>query len=154
MREWNTNTIYKVWFVWISPLNFHSMYNPQFFMVPMNPSQQHLPPTQFVNPFIYMNWQQPLVSANTIFHPGLVYQGVATSQQHNRQHQRAPSSGPSRNRRNQGCRQTGPLYNNHFTHESSGTVSYDSSTGVDLGIDANNNPGLGKVWRTRLRTYW
>ena len=127
------------------------MYNPQFFTVPMNLSQQPLPPTQFVNPVIHIRWQQPLVSANTLFHAGPVHQGMAASQQHHGQHQRAPSSGPSRNprnRRNQGFRKTEPLYNNQLKHESSGTVFCDSSTGVDAQIDASNNPGMGKVWRT------
>ena len=97
-----------------------------------------------------MHWRQPLVTANTTVHAGPVYQGMTTSQQHHGQHQWAPRSGPSRNRRNQGFRQTVPLYINQFTHESSGTVFYDSSTGVDPG-DAqinSNNPGKGKVWRT------
>ena len=109
-----------------------------------------LPPTQFINPFIHMHWWQPLVTANTTFHAGPVCQGMTTSQQHHGQHQQALSSGPSRNRHNQGFRQMVPLYINQFTHESSGMVFYDSSTGVDLGNAQinSNNPGKGKVWRT------
>ena len=106
----------KVCFLWISPLNSHSMYNPQFFLATMN-QQPTLPPTPFANPHQY----------------------------------RAPSSGPSRNRRNRrnkGFRKTEPLYPNHILHESSGTVFHDCSTGVDAQIDASNNPGKGKVWRT------
>ena len=78
----------------------------------------------------------------------------------NPHHYRAPSSGPSRNcrnRRNKGFRKTEPLNTNQLTHESSGTVIYDSSTGVDPGqaqINTNNNTGKGKVWRTPSKNYW
>ena len=122
-------------------------------MVPMNPSQQPLPPTQFINPFIHMHWRQPLVTANTTVHAGPVYQGMTTSQQHHGQHQWAPRSGPSRNRRNQGFRQTVPLYINQFTHESSSTTvpqvsiqSMPRSTATTQERERYGEP--------RQRTYW
>ena len=61
--------------------------------------------------------------------------------------QRPPNSGPTRNqRRMNGSRKAEPQTLNQHLHESSGTALNDRSNGV--GIDANNNSGIGKVWRT------
>ena len=69
-----------------------------------------------------------------------------------RPYQREPSSGPQRRNRNkQGLHEAEASKPNQFTHESSETVSYDGSIGIDLGhawINANNETGKGKVWRT------
>lgn len=82
---------------------------------------------------------------------GLVYQGM--DQQHQYQY-RTPSSGPIRNRRSRGFRQTEPQHPFNYIHESSGTVIGDRSTGIYPGharIDASNNTRAGKVWRAPSR---
>jgi hypothetical protein len=67
--------------------------------------------------------------------------------------QRPPSSGPIRTskQRSERFREAEAQYANHTTHESSGKVAKNRSTGTDPGmawIGANNNPRVGKVWRT------
>ena len=150
-------------FVRISPLNFShphnqpAMYRLQLCLVPIHQQQPLGLPLQppFVNPF---TMQQPLVanpnipwrdgSYSTPFGAGPVYQGMG---QQNQNHQcQAPSSGPRRNHRRR-FRKAEPQYKNHTTHESSGTVKVDRSTGTNSGnawIGTSNNTRAGKVWRT------
>ena len=133
-------------------------------MAPMTQNQQPpLPPQQFVNPSTEPI-QQPLDSANTSmlwskgindgssFRSGPVDQGprMAPNQQLPLEQQYLPPIGRNR-QKTKGSRKAGHPYRNHNKHESSGTVFYDHSTGIDPGhaqIDANNHPGIGKVWRT------
>jgi hypothetical protein len=64
---------------------------------------------------------------------------------------RAPSSGPSRYQRNRGSRKAEAQYLNNTTHESSGTITGNRSTGTHPGnarIGASDNTRVGKVWRT------
>ena len=140
------------------------MYKFQLTMVPTH-QQPPLQPPPFVNPSPFMSMQQPMVSNSAIsmfwcegfyggstFYSGPVYQGMAPHQQPQYLNQyRPPSSGPRRNQRKKGSRKADTPYLNQFYHESSGTVFCDHSTGVNPSmarIDASNNPGRGKVWRT------
>jgi hypothetical protein len=139
------------------------MYNFHRTMVPTHWQQQPqlLTPLRFVNhSFVpIMMQQQPMFWGGGFyggpsFYPGPghpVYQAMAPIQQPQHQY-RPPSSGPSRSRRRKkGSRKAEPQHPYHVIHESSRTVFYDHSTGVDLGrpqIGASNNPGIGKVWRT------
>ena len=85
---------------------------------------------------------------------GLVHQGmqVASEQNQPEDQYQAPKSGPSpsRNQRKRFRKAESP-YPNQSLHESSGTVGEDRSTGVDPGharINANDDAGVSKVWRT------
>ena len=137
------------------------MYNLQFSEFTMDPrnQRQFLPPLLFVNPFVVQRFLE--LQTNTMpsceglyglpFDIEPAYQGMAPQQHHQ---YRAPKSGPSRKRRRKGFREaeTRHLYN--YSHESSGTISYDRSTGIYPGysqIGANDNTGSRKVWRTPPR---
>ena len=65
---------------------------------------------------------------------------------------RPPNSGPSYNRRrNKGSHKAEPQNHFQLVLESTGTVFCYCSTGANRchgPIDARNNPGIGKVWRT------
>ena len=130
-------------------------------MDPTNQRQQPLPPPLYVvNPFVMMQHLLEL-QANTIpwceglyglpFCAGPAYQGM--DQQHQHQY-RAPCSGPSRNQHSIGSRKAEALYLNKTTHESSGMIAEDRSTGIHPGhapIGANDNTRAGKVRRTPSR---
>ena len=127
----------------------------QLSLVPMS-QQQPLPPPTSVNPFII---QQLLESQANImpwcegfyglpFCAGPVYQAMA--QQHQHQY-RARSSGPSRSQHSKRFRKAETQYRHHNIHELSGMIAEDHSTGTHPGhawIGANDNTGVGKVWRT------
>jgi hypothetical protein len=66
---------------------------------------------------------------------------------------RAPSWGPSRHQRRMGSHRAEPQPFN-LTHQSSGTIARDRSTGTHPGMarmGTNNNSGAEKVWRTPSR---
>ena len=141
-------------------------------LVPSNqPTSQPFPnPMQMQNPF------NSLLSFTTVwmedyfggfpFYAGPVYQGMAPNRQvqytgpvyhsmvpnHHLQNQyRPPTSGPSRKRRREEARKAVHPYQNRNTHELSGTVPNNRSTGVDPGMarnDTNNNTRRGMVWKT------
>ena len=125
-------------------------------MDPRN-QRQPFPPPPFVNLFMIM-LQLLELQASTIpwcgnfdglpFHVGPVYQGMPP-QQHRRQY-RVLSSGPNRNQRNKGLRKAEALDRNNLGHESSGTITRDRSTGINLGhaqIGVGDNTGACKVWK-------
>ena len=133
------------------------MHKLQLSELTMDPTNQRqlllLPPS--VIPFIMQHLLE--LQANTIpwcegfyglpFSAGSVHERMA--QQHQDQY-RAPSSGPSRNQHGKGFRKAEALYQIHITHESSGTIAGDRSTGIHPGharISASNlnNTGTGKV---------
>ena len=142
----------------------HKLQLSELAMDPRNHQRQPLP-IPFVNPFVM---QQLLESqANTMlwcegFHGlpfcagpvyGPAYHGMAHWQQHQHQY-RIPSSGPSRNQHSKGFRKAEALYKYHLLHELSGTIAEDRFTGIDPGYawtGANDNTGVGKVWRTPSR---
>ena len=67
---------------------------------------------------------------------------------------RAPSWGTSRHQRRIGSHEAEALYQNKVLHELSGTITRDRSTGNHSGMarmDAKNNAGAEKVWRTPSR---
>ena len=142
--------------------NQSPMYKFQLTEVPTH-QQPPLQPLPFINLSPCMPMQQPMVSNNAIsmfwcegfyggstFYSGPVYQRMAPNQ--HLQHQyRPPSSGPSLNWHKKGSCKAEPPHPYQYLHESSGMAFYDCSTGVDPGhtrINASNNPGRGKVWRT------
>ena len=137
------------------------MYNLQFSEFTMDPRNQRplLPPLLSLNPFVMQQLLE--LQTNTMpswegfyglpFDIGPAYQGMA--RRHHHQY-RAPRSGPSCNRRRKRFRKAGtqPCYNK--LHESSGTISYDRSTGIHPGhaqVGASDNTGSRKVWRTPPR---
>ena len=128
-----------------------------------------------------MQIQQPLHSSRSttvwsegyygdsspFYSTGPVYQGMALNQQtgpvnqrmapnaspsHQLQNQyRRPTSGPNRRQRRKEARKAVHPYRSKHTHELSGTVSNNSSTGVNPGMartDTSNNTRRGMVWRT------
>ena len=102
----------------------------------MNQSQ---PTTVLTHP------QQPLLYLSTLVP---MQQPLAPSQQ---QHQIPALTNLSRYPRKKGSRKAESQQTNRVTHESTGTVFNDLSTGVDPGndmIDASINPGIGQVWKT------
>ena len=104
---------------------------------------QILPPLRYINSSL-VPIQQPTSWGRGFYgdYSGPVYQPMTPFHQ-----QRPPNSGPTRNqRRMNGSRKAEPQTLNQPLHESSGTALCGRSNGV--GIDANNNPGIGKVWRT------
>ena len=129
-------------------------------MDPRN-QRQLIPPPPFVNLFTMM-LQLLELQASTIpwcgsfdglpSHVGPVYQKIPP-QQHQHLY-RAPSSGPNRNQRSKGFRKAEALDRYNFIHESSGTITRDRSTGINLGhaqIDVGDNTGACKVWSTPPR---
>ena len=155
------------------------MYNYQRSMDPILVNQQQpfpLPPPLpiMMDPFVMMHWQFSMsqayampayyhhdggfsessfrISAGPVTPP--VYQGMAPGHhwQPQHQYQRAPSSGPSRARQHRRSSKAEPPYHYHLTHESSGTIGEDRSTGVYPGHaqigTSRNKSGIGKVWRT------
>ena len=105
---------------------------------------QILPPLRYINSSL-VPIQQP------IFWSGGFY-GVPSclpiTPFHQQQQHRPPNSGPIRNRRHtNGSPKAEPQTKYQHKHESSGTAFGDRSNGVE--IDANNNPGIGKVWKPR-----
>ena len=146
----------KAYFIWISPKKkfqqsrTHIQFaNYQFrpFVVPMNQQQPSSPQPPL--PPVILSMQQLLAPGASSHHPRYSnpYDGPY-------QHQ-PPNSGPSRNRRKKGARKAETRYPYQMIHESSGTANYGPSTGIDSGhpwIEANNNPRIGKVWRTPSTT--
>ena len=105
---------------------------------------QILPPLRYINSSL-VPIQQP------IFWGGGFY-GVPSyppiTPFHQQQQHRPPNSGPIRNRRHtNGSPKAEPQTKYQHKHESSGTAFCDRSNGVE--IDANNNPGISKVWKPR-----
>ena len=117
----------KACFVWISPEKFPTI------------PRSHIP-------FAISQFQ---------FFAGTRMAGTSSRHpQHSNQYQ-PPNSGPSRNRLKKEARKAEAPYSYHIIHELSGTANYGPSTGIDSGhpwIDANNNPRIGKVWRTPSMT--
>ena len=78
-----------------------------------------------------------------------VYQGMPVADQNlYRSRHQAPGAGPSRFQRR--FHQAGSPHNNHFIHASSGTIE-NRSTSINPGyarISANDEAGVGQVWRT------
>ena len=89
------------------------------------------------------------------FFAGPVNQGMMMVQQPQGQYPSYyPSWGPSRHQRWIGSHEAEALYPYNISHELSGTITRDRSTGNHPGmarIDANNNAGAEKVWRTPSR---
>ena len=106
-----------------------------------------------VNPGLFIVPQLP-----DLFFTGLVNQGMVQEAPSLGQYpSRAPSWGPSRHQRHAGSigsREAEALYQNNITHELSGTITRDRSTGTHPGMarmDDDNNAGAEKVWRTPSR---
>ena len=114
--------------------------------------QQILPPLRYINSSL-VPIQQPIFWGGGFYGvpsfysaSGPVYQPITPF--HQQQQYRPPNSGPTRNRRHMnGSREAEPHNLYQHGHESSGTATEGRSNGV--GIDANNNPGIGKVWKPR-----
>ena len=133
----------------------------QLIAVPLAMNQQQpLSPQTPPPPVILMQLPAAGFYGGSSFYARPVYQGpriaprLSQQPQHPNRYQ-PPISGPSRNRRKKGARKAEHPYSYQFIHEWSGTANYDPSTGIDLGhpwIDANNNPRIGKVWRTPSTT--
>ena len=93
------------------------------------------------------------------FFAGPVNQGMMMVQQPQGQYpsyylSRAPSWGPSRHQRRLGSHEAEALQPYNTEHELSGTITRDRSTGNHPGVarmDAKNNAGAEKVWRTPSR---
>ena len=130
----------------IPPLTHNSLLHKarfEFTMIPQPPLS--LPPQRHLNPSVIK--QQP--HNTTLWYEGF-YDG-SNQQAPPAQQYQPPSSRRSRNQRKKWSRKTEHPLPNQVKHESSGAVFYNRSTGVDPGdaqIDASNNPGTGKVWRT------
>ena len=118
---------------------------PPFYTGPVHPGMAPNRQVQYPGP-VY----QGMAPNQQLQSPGPVYQELASNQRPHDQY-RPPRSGPSRNRRRNGPRKAEYPYTNQDTHELSGAVPHDRSSGVDPGMarnDARNNPGGGEVWRT------
>jgi hypothetical protein len=134
-----------------------------------NEQQPSAPPPS--NPFDFM-MQQLLELQATMpwregfygmpFCAGPIYQGMGQQLENQHQYQaaiQAPSSGssgPSRSQRKKGPRKAKAPYHYNKSHESSGTIAGDRSTGTHPGharIGASDNTGAGKVWRTPPLTH-
>ena len=80
-----------------------------------------------------------------------VYRKPAGQQYPNQPYRsQAPRLGAKRNRRKR-YRKAEPQTQNHYPHESFGSVANDRSIGIDPGhacIGSSNNTRVGKVWRT------
>ena len=105
---------------------------------------QILPPLRYINSSL-VPIQQPIFWGRG-FYGVPSYQPMTPS--HQQQQHRPPNSGPIRNQRTNGSRKAEPQTKDQKKHESSGTAFSDRSIGVGID-DANNNPGIGKVWKPR-----
>ena len=145
--------------------NNSNSHNRPWFNPPLTNQQHPIPSTPFEDPLIMQQQLSGSQPANTMpqcegstqysYGPPLcvshVYQGVA--QQHQQQY-RAPSSGRSHNQRSKGSRETEAQYTYHISHESSGMMAGDHSTGIYPGYAqtiASDNTGVGGAWRPPSR---
>jgi hypothetical protein len=129
------------------------MHNFQLSGLTMDPQNQRqfLPPLlPFINPFTIqqlLEYQANTLSLCEAFNrlslcTSPVYHGL------NQYEYLAPSSGPSRTQHNKGSSKAEAQYLNNITHELSGRIAGDRSTGTTPGhawIGANDNTGAGKV---------